>query len=108
MTHFSQGDIVSFSYDPTKGHEPQDHRPSVVVSNDEYQRMTSLVVVCPITRTDSGYPLHFKLPEDCVVEGAICVEQLRSVDLIARKAEVIGSLDKATLAKVSNAAKLFF
>ena len=70
---YSQGDIIEISFDPGLGHEPQSRRPALVISDDEFNRMSSLVFLAPITTTLSGYPLHIVLPEDCDVCGAVCI-----------------------------------
>jgi len=100
---YSQGDIVEISFDPSLGHEPQKRRPALVVSDDAFNRMSSLVFLAPITSTMSSYPLHIALPEDCDVHGAVCVEQIRSLDLSVRKHEKVGSLDSETMAVVLEA-----
>jgi len=97
---YSQGDIVEISFDPSLGHEPQSRRPALVISDDEFNRMSSLIFLAPITTTLSGYPLHIVLPAESDVRGAIWIEQSRSMDLNARKHERVCSLDEVTMTKV--------
>lgn len=97
---YSQGDILEVSFDPSLGHEPRSRRPALVISDNEFNRMSSLVFLAPITSTLSGYPLHIELPYDCDVHGAICIEQSRSLDLDARKHQKVCSLDEETMSKV--------
>jgi len=97
---YSQGDIIEISFDPSLGHEPQSRRPALVISDDEFNRMSSLVFLAPVTTTLSGYPLHIVLPEDCDVCGAVCIEQSRSLDLGARRHEKVCTLDETTMSKV--------
>lgn len=103
---FAQGDIVTFNYNPTKGHEPAGARPSVVVSNDEFNLLTSMTLCCPITSHDNGFPLHYKVPKGLSVSGFICLEQLSAKDLIARKATVIDRLPQKTIDEVAHLLRL--
>ena len=52
VTIFEQGDIVYLDFDPQSGHEQKGRRPALVVSNNLFNRVSSLTMVCPITHTD--------------------------------------------------------
>ena len=52
VTVFEQGDIVYLDFDPQAGHEQKGRRPALVVSNNLFNRVSSLTMVCPITHTD--------------------------------------------------------
>lgn len=54
VTVFEQGDIVYLDFDPQAGHEQRGRRPALVVSNNLFNRVSSLTMVCPITHTDKG------------------------------------------------------
>lgn len=97
----TQGDIVRVDFNPTRGHEPRKRRPALVVSTDAFNLRSSLTMVCPITSTDNGYPLHVPLRHEDL-HGFICVEQLRSLDLSARQAEIIGKAGLETMNEVLN------
>lgn len=43
-------------------------------------------MVCPITNTDRGFPLHVKLDERTMTAGVIMCEQIKSLDISARNA----------------------
>lgn len=97
-----QGDLIEVGFDPTKGHEPQKRRPALVVSDGYFNNvLSSLVVVCPITSVFNGHPLHVAIAEGNAVEGCVCLEQIRAIDLEARGARSLGdSLDDATMTRV--------
>lgn len=99
---FEQGELVEVSFDPTFGHEPQKRRPAVVISVGYFNNvLSSLQVVCPITSTMNGHPLHVEIAEGNVVQGCICLEALRAVDLEARGAKSLGGfLDDKTMTRV--------
>ncbi len=104
---FEQGDIIEVNFNPTVGHEPQKRRPALVVSVGHFNNVvSSLTVVCPITSNVNGHPLHIELAPGNIVQGCVCVEQLRAIDLNnpARDAKRLGSaLDFATMALVLDA-----
>jgi mRNA interferase MazF len=95
---FDQWDIVEFDFSPATGHEPLGRRPALVVSNNRYNLGTSMTLVCPITTTDSGFPLHFRLPDGLDTRGFVALEQIRAFDLAARGASLLERLDSPTLA----------
>ena len=90
-----KGDVVEFDFSPSRGHEPTERRPGLVVSNNEFGWATSMALVCPITSRDNGFPLHVPIPEnDGSVYGFVATEQVRAYDLLARNAAVIAHLDE--------------
>lgn len=105
---FDQGDIIRLSFDPTVGHEPSKERPALVVSKNRFNRATNMTVVCPITSQDNGFPLHDKLPDECMTHGWIVLEQLRALDLDSRHAKYIEHLDEPALNRVIAALRSFF
>lgn len=108
MVALEQGDVIEVSFDPTIGHEPQKTRPAVVVSGYDFNTNSSLTVVAPITSVDSGYPLHVRIENNDAIKGFVCVEQLRSIDLISRQAKHIGSLDDSTMMAIMSRIRAVF
>lgn len=96
---YEQGDIVAVNLDPTVGHEPKKTRPVLVVSADDFNVRAALTIVVPISSVDNGYPMHVRVDTD-EVDGYACVEQMRAVDLVARRTKHIGKADRATMEKV--------
>jgi mRNA interferase MazF len=83
MSRFQRGDLVVVDLDPTLGHEKTKRRPCVVVSGGDYNRRSSMAVVCPVTSTVSSWP--FLVPfEAGSVSGSIMVDQVRAIDATAR------------------------
>ena len=97
---FSQGDVIEVSFDPSVGHEPQKTRPGLVVSTDQFNRMSSMTMVAPITSTDSGYPLHVRITDNDDVWVCVCVEQTRAKDLSARRCRKNGALNDVDMSAV--------
>lgn len=86
VTVFEQGDIVYLDFDPQAGHEQKGRRPALVVSNNLFNRVSSLTMVCPITHTDRGHPFHIRLDERTKTIGVVMCDQARMLDLSSRKA----------------------
>ena len=104
MNLYEQGDLIEMDFSPSVGHEPAKVRPAVVVSVGYFNNIaSSLTVVCPITSTVNGHPLHIELPAACPVHGCICIEQMRTVDLGRRFRSSFGErLDAETMSTVLN------
>ena len=79
------GDIIILDFNPQSGKEIQKKRPALVVSNDAFNRLTGLVMVCPITSTHRDFPLHIPLDKRTKTHGDILCEQLKSLDYNARR-----------------------
>lgn len=86
ITIFEQGNIVYMDFDPQSGHEQKDRRPALVVSNDLFNRINSLTMVCPITHTDRRSPFHVPLDGRTHTDGFILCDQVRMLDLNSRRA----------------------
>lgn len=97
---FEQGDIVYLDFDPQAGHEQKGRRPALVVSNNLFNRVNSLTIVCPITHTDRGHPFHIRLDSRTKTEGVILCDQARMLDLNSRYA---GFVEKAPADVVAEA-----
>ena len=85
----NKGDIVVLDFDPQSGHEQQGRRPAFVVSNTLFNKHTGLAIVCPITSTQRNIPFHVEIPKGLKIEGFVMVEQVKSVDFMARNAKHI-------------------
>ncbi|RJR19833.1 MAG: mRNA-degrading endonuclease [Desulfobacteraceae bacterium] len=95
-----KGDFIAVSFDPQSGNEQKGRRPAVVISNTLFNQRTGLVIVCPITNTDRGYPFHVPVTEPNGVGGFVMVEQVKSIDFHARKAKPIGKASSEVLDQV--------
>ena len=84
-----QGDIILMNFNPQSGHEQKVQRPALVVSNRVFNRLTNLALVCPITQTERGFPLHVALGTDIKTRGFVMCEQVKSLDLAARQARFV-------------------
>ncbi|MBW8191305.1 type II toxin-antitoxin system PemK/MazF family toxin [Neiella marina] len=51
-----RNDIIWLDFEPTKGREIGKYRPALVLSSDEYNKRTGLVIICPISTSVRGGP----------------------------------------------------
>ncbi|SRR5712691_6084687 len=93
------GDLVWIDFDPQAGREQSKRRPALVVTDQSYNRASGLVVACPLTSRRKSYPFALPTTVD-KVEGAVLVDQLKSMDWTARKAAFHSKADPALLTKV--------
>ena len=93
------GDIVMLDFDPQVGREQAKRRPALVLTDRRYNRASGLAVVCPLTSKRKTYP--FALPITVgEVEGAVLVDQLKSLDWLGRSAKFHSKAAPALVSKV--------
>jgi len=93
------GDIVYLDFDPQVAREQAKRRPALVLTDLRYNRASGLAVVCPLTSKIKPYP--FTLPVTVgEVEGAVLVDQLKSIDWQSRGAEFHSKAPAILIAKV--------
>lgn len=84
-----RGDIIRLSLNPRIGSEQTGIRPAFVISPEIYNRLSKIVLVCPITSKEKGWPFEVKLPNSCQIQGVVLVDHLRAVDCQARNANFV-------------------
>lgn len=94
-----QGDIIKINFDPKEGHEQAGYRPAVVVSNNFFNSRSPMTIVCPITNTNNGYPLHVPLT-GTTTTGVVLCEQIRSLDLSARPHKIVEKMPKQLMNRI--------
>lgn len=94
------GDIYWVDFDPTKGSEQAGARPALVISDVEYNRRSDLVIVCPITRNTRPWPTKIVMVEELEIEGAVLVDQVRSLHRASRGFRFAGRASPELLSAV--------
>ena len=98
-----QGNIIWLEFNPQAGHEQAGRRPALVVSNNFFNRVTKMAIVCPITNRTRPFPLHIPLDARTKTTGVIECEQIKSLDITARKFRFIEPLPRDILERVLEA-----
>ena len=92
------GDVVWLNFDPQAGHEHGKRRPALVLSAAAYNKSTSLMICCPITSKVKGYP--FEVAINGKVSGVVLSDQVKSLDWVARNAELADKADADVINEV--------
>ncbi|WEV46040.1 type II toxin-antitoxin system PemK/MazF family toxin [Bifidobacterium sp. ESL0690] len=109
---FRYSDIVYADLAPAAGHEQNKRRPLIVVSNDDFNRHSTMTFICPVTSSDNGYFLHVDIGEvkakysDELITGFAAVEQIKALDLPARNAQLLGRAPDEVMEKISELAQM--
>jgi len=98
-----QGSIIWVDFDPTKGREQSGHRPALVISRTAYNLKRELAIVCPITSSTKPFRFRVLLDDRTSTQGDIICEQVRVIDLLARKCKIVEQLPRDLLEKVLEA-----
>lgn len=84
-----RGDAIWLEFNPQAGHEQAGRRPALVLSPQSYNKKVGLIICCPITSKNKGYPFEVMLGDDLDVRGVVLSDQVKSLDWQARKASFI-------------------
>ena len=104
-----RGEIWLVGLDPTAGHEQKGRRPVLIVSPEAFNRTTRVPVVLPITSGGSfartaGFAVKLE-GAGTKTTGVVRCDQLRALDLRARKGKKLESVPviivEEVLAKVA-------
>lgn len=95
-----RGELVWLDFTHQAGHEQAGRRPALVLSPREYNRKTGLMLACPITSRQKGYPFEVALPASSPVKGVVLADQVRSLDWRSRRAELAARTEDAFIAQV--------
>lgn len=85
---------------PVKGHEQTGLRPAIVISRDNYNKLTNMAILCPITSNTKDFATHFELTNTKKVKGSVLCEHVRSVDYSARKLSYVEKISKEELEEI--------
>jgi mRNA interferase MazF len=94
------GEVVWVDFDPSFGHEQAGRRPALVLSESSYNRASSFILVCPITRSAAPWPFKVVLSGLLSLDGQILVDQIKSIDKNRIVTPAVDKIDEATLSKV--------
>lgn len=94
-----QGDIIKLNFNPQVGHEQARYRPALVISNNFFNKKTSMSIVCPITNTNNKFPLHIPLDNRTQTTGVILCEHIKSLDINNRDYKFVEKLPQDLLQK---------
>jgi len=97
----SAGDVLWVDFGPPMGHEQAGRRPALVVSPRSYNDRSSLILVCPITRNVTSWAFKVLIRDNTQIQGAVLVDQVRSIDRQARFVRFVERVSPETLDQVN-------
>lgn len=74
----------------------------IVESNNFFNQLSNIALVCPITNTSTDFPLNVNLNEQTKTTGSILCQHIRSLDLKARNALFVEKVPKSILQETIN------
>lgn len=95
----NRGDVVWLHFDPQAGHEQAGRRLALVLSPKKYNKLTSLMLCCPLTTSIKGYPFEVRT-EIGGKPGVVLSDQVKSLDWRARQAKKAEAVEPAVLDEV--------
>lgn len=84
-----RGDIVIINFSPHQGREQGFERPAIILSPSQYNKMTSLSLMCPITSKSKGYRFEVQLLDGMRTVGVILSDHIKSFDWKARQVQFV-------------------
>ena len=95
-----RGDILLLQFHPQRGREQSGYRPALVLSPRSYNMKVGLVLLCPITSKEKGYPFEVLLPSSLKTKGVILSDHIKSLDWSVRGARFVERVPKGSLEQV--------
>jgi mRNA interferase MazF len=80
-----RGDIVWLHFSPQAGHEQAGHRPALVLSPASCNRLSGLMLCCPMTSQKKGYPFEVVMVDVPDRRSVVLADQVKSLDWKVRK-----------------------
>lgn len=81
-----RGDIIKLQFNPQSGREQAGYRPAFIISPAAYNKISTLILVCPITSRQKGWPFEVELTPQMKIRGVVLVDQIKSIDCASRGA----------------------
>lgn len=94
-----RGDIVWLQFNPQAGHEQAGHRPALVLSPASYNRLSGLMLCCPMTSQKKGYPFEVVVDDAADRTSVVLADQVKSLDWKVRKAIKKGAASSEVIAE---------
>ena len=94
-----RGDIVWLPFTPQAGHEQAGHRPALVLSPASYNRLSGLMLCCPMTSHKKGYPFEVVVDDAPGRTSVVLADQVKSLDWEVRKAITKGAASSSVVAE---------
>ncbi|QIX95932.1 type II toxin-antitoxin system PemK/MazF family toxin [Cedecea sp. FDAARGOS_727] len=102
-----RGDIVWLDFDPAVGHEQAKIRPALVLTPEQFSRVTGLTIVAPVTSRVRGNALEVHLNAKRT-QGVVICHHVKSIDFRARQIRFIEKAPESVIEEALSKVKVFF
>ncbi|ELW8153324.1 type II toxin-antitoxin system PemK/MazF family toxin [Escherichia coli] len=83
-----RGDICWLDFEPQKGKEIGKYRPALILSREQYNRLTGLVICCPISTSIRNAPTEVPVT-NLDAPNVVATTLIQTLDWRQRKARLI-------------------
>lgn len=83
-----------------QGREQMGYRPFLVMSPLKYNRMASIVLICPITNQKKGLNFEVPLPDGMITSGVVLADQIKSLGWKVRKVLFVEKVEQELIEEV--------
>ncbi len=94
-----RNEIIWLDFEPVKGKEVGKYRPALVLSSRTYNRLTGLLICCPISTSVRGGSTEVKV-ENLDRPSVVAASLIQTLSWQNRKAKSITSAEKGVLEQV--------
>ncbi|MEX1198774.1 MAG: type II toxin-antitoxin system PemK/MazF family toxin [Pseudohongiellaceae bacterium] len=92
-------DIIWLDFEPTRGKEIGKYRPALVLSSEQYNQQTGLLICCPVSTSIRGHPTE--VPVEGLDQPSVVASSLiQTLSWRHRKAARITQADSSTMEAV--------
>jgi mRNA interferase MazF len=95
----TKGDVINISLDPSLGHEQKGFRPALVLTDKIYTEKSDLIICLPLTTSIKEYPFEVVV-EFKDKKGVVLVDQIKTLDIVARKYKILGQISKEKMIEI--------
>ena len=94
-----RNDIVWLDFEPVKGKEIGKYRPALVLSSEEYNENTGLVICCPISTSIRGHQTEVDV-DNLENKSVVASSLIQTLSWKDRKAKLIAQAEDGVLDQV--------
>lgn len=95
----TEATLVWLQFSPQAGHEQAGHRPALVLSPASYNRLSGLMLCCPMTSQKKGYPFEVVISDVPDRMSVVLADRVKSLDWKTRKAVRKGTAPSEVIAE---------
>jgi mRNA interferase MazF len=94
-----RNDIVWLDFEPVKGKEIGKYRPALILSSEEYNENTGLVICCPISTSIRGHQTEVDV-DNLESKSVVASSLIQTLSWKDRKAKLIAQAEDGVLDQV--------